>query len=388
MPPPLTIAPQQQPGSPTEQIEHQALRARVIAFYLPQFHPIPENDAWWGKGFTEWTNVRRARPLFEGHEQPKRPAELGYYDLRSPEVRSAQAQLAADHGIEGFCYWHYWFAGRRLLEQPFQEVLRSGQPQLPFCLGWANESWTGSWRNEPYKIYLEQTYPGPEDDRAHFEFLLRAFRDPRYIKVDGKPLLYIYRPLKIPHSRTLFENWRRWSIAEGLPGLFIVGRNMFDYRDASSLGLDGCVVEPLGVRFSESRWRDRVTAMAWSVCNRMSLAGPRVVDYQAAIQYLRPQFDHVNTECFPCVYPNWDNTPRVGRRGLVLHRSTPQVFAAHLEAAMKSIEARTAEHRLMFVKSWNEWGEGNYLEPDEANGEAYLRVLASVLSVSSDSSQP
>jgi hypothetical protein len=377
--PPPTISSQLSTSAPPGQIEPQAPRARVIAFYLPQFHRIPENDAWWGEGFTEWTNVRRARPLFEGHEQPKRPAELGYYDLLSPEVRSAQARMAASHGIEGFCYWHYWFAGRRLLERPFEEVLRTGEPSLPFCLGWANESWTGSWRNEPYRIFLEQTYPGPKDNRAHFDFLLRAFRDPRYIKVDGKPLLYIYRPLKIPHSQALFETWRRWAMAEGMPGLFIVGKNMFDYRDPSSLGLDGCVVEPLGVRFSNSRYRDLATGLLWSVRNRLSWGGPRVIEYQEATKWLRPQFEDLGAECFPCAYPNWDNTPRVGKRGLVLNRSTPEAFGSHLEMAVQSVAMRPTDHRLVFLKSWNEWGEGNFLEPDLANSKSYLTMLKKVI---------
>ncbi len=352
-----------------------APRARVIAFYLPQFHPIPENDAWWGNGFTEWTNVRGARPLFEGHDQPKIPSALGYYDLRDSQTRQAQAALAACHGVEGFCYWHYWFAGRRLLERPFEEVLRTGEPDFPFCLGWANESWTGAWRNEPYKIFLEQTYPGKDDERAHFNSLLRAFQDSRYIKVDGKPLLYIYRPLKIPESQKLFERWRLWASREGLPGLYIVGKNMFDYNEATHLGLDACVLEPLGVRFSRSALIDRFTGVYWSVLKRMSWGGPRVQDYSNLTELFAPNLTKTNMHAFPCVYPNWDNTPRVGRRGLVLHNSTPEAFSIHLEAALQAVASRAPDHRLVFIKSWNEWGEGNYMEPDSRHGLAYLQAL-------------
>jgi hypothetical protein len=364
-----------QPNSQPLDSPAPSRRARIIAFYLPQFHPIPENDAWWGKGFTEWTNVTAARPLFPGHVQPKRPTVLGMYDLREPEVRWAQAELARAHGVEGFCYWHYWFAGRRLLEKPFQEVLQTGEPNFPFCLGWANESWTGAWKNQPSKILLEQTYPGTADARAHFDFLLSAFSDNRYIKVDGKPLLYIYRPLKIPNSRELFEKWRDWAIYEGFPGLFIVGKNIFDFRDGMARGLDGVVMEPLGVRFSAHRTLDLAGRWIWGIRNRLHFGGPRVVSYQSIIHHLRPTLDHANIECFPCVYPNWDNTPRVGRRGLVLSNPTPESFSEHLEDAIHCVEGRTAQHRLVFLKSWNEWGEGNYVEPDSEHGEAYLKKI-------------
>ena len=165
--------------------------ARLIAFHLPQFHPIPENDEWWGKGFTEWTNTGKAKPLFPGHDQPKVPTDLGYYDLRLPEARKAQADLARKYGVEGFCYYHYWFGGKRLLERPVNEIIASGEPDFPFCLCWANESWTGIWHGAPRRMLMEQTYPGEADHRAHFEYLLTAFRDKRYITVDGRPRFVI-----------------------------------------------------------------------------------------------------------------------------------------------------------------------------------------------------
>ena len=193
---------------------------RTIAFYLPQFHPVPENDAWWGKGFTEWTNVARATPLFEGHYQPHVPADLGFYDLRLPEAREAQAALARQYGIEGFCYYHYWFGnGRRILERPFDEVLASGKPDLPFCLCWANQSWSGVWYGAPNRILLEQTYPGDDDARAHFALLLKALNDPRYIRVDGKPLLLIFDVARLPAPSHLTRLWRQCAEEAGLPGL-------------------------------------------------------------------------------------------------------------------------------------------------------------------------
>src|SRR3989304_6840857 len=191
---------------------NQHRRARLIAHYLPQFHPIPENDEWWGKGFTEWTNVTKAKPLFEGHYQPFRPADLVFYDLRLPDVRLSQAELAKAYGIEAFCYWLYWFGGRRLLERPFNEVLESGQPDFPFCLGWANDSWTGIWHGCADKVLMEQTYPGPGDEETHFYALLPAFSDKRYLTIDGKPLFLISKPYRLPEPNRFLDHWRELAV--------------------------------------------------------------------------------------------------------------------------------------------------------------------------------
>src|SRR6266404_281138 len=196
---------------------------RAIAFHLPQFHPVLENDEWWGKGFTEWTNAAKAKPMFRGHYQPHVPADLGFYDLRVPETRAAQAQLARDYGIEAFCYYHYWFAGKRIIERPFNEVLASGQPDFPFCLCWANQTWTGIWHGAPNRILIEQTYPGPEDHIAHFRALESAFHDPRYVRVDGKPVFIIYSPTELPDARRTTDLWRDLARKSGLNDLFLVG---------------------------------------------------------------------------------------------------------------------------------------------------------------------
>ncbi|MSL46583.1 lipopolysaccharide biosynthesis protein, partial [Escherichia coli] len=217
------------------------VKARVIAFYLPQFHPTPENDKWWGKGFTEWTNVGKAKPLFKGHYQPRVPADLGYYDLRMPEIREAQAEMAREAGIEGFCYWHYWFGnGRQILESPFNEVLTSGKPDFPFCLGWANESWTNkSWEAGTHKvketILLEQIY-NKTDHEKHFMALLSAFRDKRYITVDGKPLFLIFKPLNIPDVTSFITLWQNMAKENGLKGIYFVGirQNMDSFSNIIS----------------------------------------------------------------------------------------------------------------------------------------------------------
>ena len=193
-------------------------RARVLAFYLPQFHPIPENDEWWGRGFTEWRNVAKARPLYGRHYQPRIPADLGMYDLRVPETRAAQADLARAYGVEAFCYWHYWFAGRRILERPFNDVLRMKEPNFPFCLAWANQTWTGIWHGLHDKILIEQTYPGREDYIAHFRAVLPAFLDDRYVRVDGKPLFYVYVPKELPNSREFTDLWRELALEAGFNG--------------------------------------------------------------------------------------------------------------------------------------------------------------------------
>lgn len=354
-------------------------KARVIAFYLPQFHPIPENDAWWGKGFTEWTNVTRARPLFSGHVQPNFPADLGFYDLRLSETRIAQANMAASYGIEGFCYWHYWFAGRRLLERPFDEVLESKQPDFPFCLGWANESWTGIWNNDPSRMLMEQTYPGIEDDRAHFNYLLKAFSDHRYITVDGKPLLFIYKPLKLPDAKRRLERWREFAHQAGLKGLYIIGNNQLDYNLVEPLGLDAAVVTTLGVITTKNAILNKAKWAYWGFRKKLQLGGPRTIPYCEAIDHLIPNLSSFKFNAYPCVYPNWDTTPRSGRRGLVLTNSTPALFEKHMLSAVGSVASRDDQHRIVFLKSWNEWAEGNYMEPDTRWGHEYLKSLQRAL---------
>jgi hypothetical protein len=376
--------------------------ARLIAFYLPQFHPIPENDSWWGKGFTEWTNVTKAQPLFRGHYQPRLPADLGFYDLRVPEVREAQAKLARSAGIEGFCYWHYWFSGKRILERPFNEVLRLKEPDFPFCLGWANHSWTGIWHGAPNKTLIAQTYGGRADYEAHFHEVLEAFHDRRYIRVDGNPVFVIFKPTALPATREFIALWQSLAARNGLPGIHFIAH--VGYRDQpydyKSNGFSGMIAyDSLAVSFLNTWQRahkiyDKLNCeeggmqlrsmkpytWAKTICLigqnslKARLQMPNVVEYEEAMLY---SLQHAKAEagCYPCVLPNWDHSPRAGKKALIFHNSTPELFRQHLRKALSLVTGRSADDRLVFVKSWNEWAEGNYLEPDMRFGHAYLNVI-------------
>ncbi len=346
-------------------------KARVIAFYLPQFHPTPENDEFWGKGFTEWTNVGKAKPLFKGHYQPHVPADLGYYDLRLPESRQAQAEMAKEYGVEGFCYWHYWFGdGKRILERPFDEVLESGKPDFPFCVGWANETWSGIWHGEANKVLIEQKYPGRDDYRRHFLSLVKAFKDPRYIKVDGKPVVYIYRPHLIPDATAFFEEWRGMANEHGLPGIYFVGHCLqFEQKDEIlKLGFDA-------VNISRMFDIERLTTskIKRGMLHRI-LKKLRVYDYEKASAYFVGEEEKA-LDCIPTIIPNWDNSPRSGGKAYIMVNSTPRKFQNHVKQVLKTIEHKPEEAALVFLKSWNEWAEGNYVEPDLVHGRGYLEAL-------------
>jgi Glycosyltransferase WbsX len=359
---------------------------RAIAFYLPQFYPIPENDAWWEPGYTEWTNVTRARRLFRGHFQPNLPADLGFYDLRVPEVREAQAELARRHGLEGFCYWHYWFGnGRRILERVFSEVLETGKPDFPFCLGWANESWSGVWHGAPDRILIEQQYPGIHDYEAHFKSVLPAFRDRRYICVDGKPLFLVYKPWLIPNFAEFCALWKRMAIDSGLPGLHLVGiaRNRETLRD----GFDASVSSSPDVQIDRMprglmrRIGDRVSRQIFGkqsldALKRDLFGIPRNRKYRdvadSCLTEPIPDYE------YPVVVSNWDNTPRSGINGMVLKDSSPEAFAALLRRACRLVKGRDPQRRILFIKSWNEWAEGNYLEPDLRFGLRFLLSMKEV----------
>jgi len=351
-----------------------SLAARLIAFHLPQFHPTPENDAWWGKGFTEWTNVARAKPLYPGHYQPHVPADLGFYDLRLPEARHAQAELAREHGVEGFCYYHYWFGdGRRILERPVNEILASGEPDFPFCLCWANHSWNTVWQGTN-EMLMEQTYPGWDDHAAHFDWLLQAFTDPRYIKLDGKPIFVIWSPEDIPDVQRVMEFWRDRAAKAGLPGLHLIGISHYSPNwDPRVVGMDASAMEVLPNKDGHQPLRYQLPCKM-----RALLEGRRneltIWDYEEVIPLLLRR-NKVDWPDYPVALPNWDNTPRSGARGLVMHNATPELFQRHFQEALSRVATRPPEERIVFLKAWNEWAEGNYVEPDQKWGRAYLDAI-------------
>jgi hypothetical protein len=361
---------------------------RLIAFYLPQYHPIPENDRWWGPGFTEWRNVARARPLFRGHEQPHEPGELGYYDLRAPETRIAQAELARAHGISGFCYYHYWFSGKRLLERPFDEVLASGQPDFPFCLCWANHSWTRRWFGAG-EVLQEQRY-SRADIQAHARWLVRAFEDRRYLRIDQRPVFVVYRPRDLPTAAHAIAEFRNTWAHAGIPEPYLIGADAFcPGTDCRHLGFDATLsFEPKfgalpGANVDGLNWRRLWHNIKLGVASaRLRLYDER--DARRRMAVLRAQAEQTSgAVAYPCTYVRWDNTPRRATDGIVMVNQRPEHFEWALDqataAVSRAVVAGSLPDRLVFVDAWNEWGEGNHLEPDVRYGRAYLEACLRVV---------
>jgi len=346
---------------------------KILAFYLPQYHPIPENDIWWGKGFTEWTNTAKAKPLFFGHKQPHLPSDLGFYDLRVPESRIAQAGLAREYGIDGFIYWHYWFGnGRQLLELPFNETLKTGKPDFPFCLAWANHSWIGKWHGLKDDMLFEQKYPGKEDYTAHFLHLIEAFRDERYIKINNKPVFIIYSPDDIPETHRFLDLWQELAIKHGFNGIHFIAINN-NLSDHGKDGFEGHTVHQPAHYLSvyERNLYPRISGFF----KRHSLGTfPFVLNYARLISRYRFN-DFPDKNFIPTIIPNWDTTPRLNTMGWVFHKSTPELFKKHFQNAMKFVNEQQGDHKMIFIKSWNEWAEGNYLEPDQQWGLEYLQSI-------------
>ena len=350
---------------------------QIIAYYLPQFHAIPENDEWWGKGYTEWASVRNARPLFKGHQQPVEPGELGYYNLLDADVRERQAQLAREAGVAGFCYWHYWFGGKQLLEQPLQQVIASGKPDFPFCIGWANESWKAkTWLDQqtaPDKMLMEQTY-SYEDDEAHFAAIEPILRDPRYIQIDGKPLLMVYRPLDLPDGKAWTAHWQQMAKKAGFNGLFLLGHSLFAHEaeKVTGLGFDAVNVVPIGdVKRSVLLALRHLPTFVRYLLGKSPLA----YAYKNAIRLFHTPVMQ-REQVVPTILPNWDHSPRSRMKALIIKDSTPQLFKKHVEAVKCIVDKKS--NPLVMLKSWNEWGEGNYMEPDRRWGRQYIDVLGEI----------
>ena len=355
---------------------------KLIAFHLPQFHSIPENDSWWGEGFTEWTNVRKSRSLYRGHVQPVVPLGRNYYNLTDPMARQWQADLARRYGIHGFCYYHYWFRGKKLLEA----ILESGQPDFPFCFSWANETWTRRWDGGSNEVLIQQEYGDEPDWKRHFEYLLPFFRDPRYIRHEGKPVFLVYLPKFFREIPRWIDCWDRWARESGLPGIYLV---------KTLTAQDPVVGDPGFSAFASFEpwltvWRRRGILMdrkmqirkrllhaqkSLRLCHR---ATPFVFGYDEIWRRMltRP---YAQGE-FRGAFVAWDNTPRLGENAKIVHGATPEKFGRYLAPQIAAAAQEGAP--FLFINAWNEWAEGAHLEPDERHGHAYLEQVSAALASS------
>lgn len=362
-------------------------KVKVIAFYLPQFHPIKENNEWYGKGFTEWTNVAKAKPLFKGHYQPRIPADLGFYDLRLPQVREEQVALAKQAGISAFCYYHYWFAGKQIMEGPLNAIIETKKPDFPFCICWANASWYKKEWNPNTKILenemtMEQTYPGDKDIEDHFYALLPAFKDKRYYRIDNKPVFFIYQVQLLPDFSHFKRKWEHLAKQNGIEGFFYVTYTT-EIGQIQSPVLSQCDAIVLSlINHAANKGKH---SLLFSLKNK--IMGPiknmlhipkGVIDYSEAIQFLTDEVER-QENVFPVIVPNWDHTARRGYAALIFHNSTPALFKKHVKNALKLIARKSDERKVLFLKSWNEWAEGNYMEPDLVFKDGYIRALREAL---------
>lgn len=355
---------------------------QTIAIHLPQFYPFVENDAWWGKGFTEWTNVTKAKPLFKGHYQPHLPADMGFYDLRLPQSLEDQASLAAAYGIDGFCFYHYWFNGKRLLDKPLDNMLSTGKPDFPFMLCWANENWTRKWDGNSQEVLMKQEY-NHDDDRAHIRFLCEHFfSDPRYIKVDGKPFFLVYRPQLLPDLRNTLAIWQEEALRLGWNGLHLGYAQSFGINTPpAELGFDCAVdfqpnfnvaerirIPPIHKLLKRLRMRRSVhyTNNLFSYrryVNKMTAAPPLPADV------------------YPGITPMWDNTARRTQDAYIMTDSTPEAYGVWLKNIVSKYNKVDAPHKFIFINAWNEWAEGNHLEPCQKWGRKYLEATREALSM-------
>jgi hypothetical protein len=364
---------------------------KLIAFYLPQYHPIPENDRWWGEGFTDWVNVAKARPLFHGHHQPRVPhAHLGYYNPLDAGTLEFQAKIAREHGVHGFCFYHYWFNGKLLLERPLQLLMSRLDIDLPYCVCWANEPWTRAWDGKEKDVLMPQSYGGEQEWAEHFNYLLPAFRDPRAIRVGGMPLLLVYRIASIPNVNAMLRYWRKLAVEAGLPGLHVVSMLTGFTRngelanmevDAACEFLPNYILRPKATDFLGPGLKIGLHMRTLKKYTRMLDHLVTKVDYDAAwrralgIRKTRPIQ-------YRGAFVSWDNSPRKGTRGMILAKSEPKRYEHWLARQLARAVADPNQEPLVFINAWNEWAEGAYLEPDEKNGYAYLEATRKAVEMS------
>lgn len=363
---------------------------QFLAYYLPQFHPIPENDMWWGKGFTEWTNVTKAEPLFKGHYQPILPGELGFYDLRVSEIQEQQANLAKEYGVDGFIYYQYWFGnGKMLLEKPAETMLENKNIKLPFCFCWANETWKGVAHGlDNSNVLIEQTYQGEQGYKSYFDYLLPFFKDKRYIKVNNKPMFHIYKLNDIPDLEVFLGVFNQLAIENGFDGIWLVGT----HANSNTVTTNPQIYGQVGIDvFSSMRYEQAFRFRSGTFLRKVELklfkkfglsfvkSNLIVLDYKIAVEKLRVNF--INKKYIACVFPNWDNSARSGNNAMIFKNATPEYWKQHLKIALEELEKNKENPRFIIIKSWNEWAEGNYLEPDAKFGRRWLEVVKEIKAV-------
>lgn len=364
------------------------MSVKPIALYLPQYHPIPENDLWWGEGFTEWTNVRKATPQFSGHYQPHIPRELGYYDLRQLSVMEAQAELAKAHGVYGFCYYHYWFNGKLLLQQPLEQMLAAKKPNMPFCLCWANENWSRRWDGREQDLLMKQHYSA-DDDREHIRYLIRYFRDDRYIKIHGKPVLIMYRPELHPTIKNAAEVWREEVRRAGFDGLYLINvENFTNGVNPDAYGFDAAMEFAPDFRCHGPKYLKRFPAsyLIMKFLHKLGLCKSgffdnQVYSYDALVENMLKKAPATYKQ-FRTVCPSWDNSARRKQNATIFHGATPQEFEEWVrKIACYTAERFESDEQFLFVNAWNEWGEGCHLEPDQRFGLDFLQALKNGLDI-------
>ncbi len=353
---------------------------KVIAMYLPQYHTFKENDEWWGQGFTEWTNVKKSRPLYKGHLQPRIPYEENYYDLSDENVMKQQMEMAVKYKVDGFCFYHYWFEGKKLMEKPVERLLTEQKVSLPFCLCWANEAWTRTWDgNEGAKqILISQQYGSQEDWESHFRYLNLFFQHDQYIKVNGKPMFVIYNSSKIKQKREMYIRWNQLAREMGYDGLYILNIRRSINGEIPFYG-DGIVdFEPHASLFRMSQEeRSQMTRIYRG--NRIDNRGVRyhVLDYEKFCEHMVKRYTASDSNHFLGFFAGWDNTPRRGiNTELIFENNTPQNFEKYFEIQYK--RSMELNNKFLFINAWNEWGEGTCLEPDQEYGFSYLEAVKKV----------
>lgn len=354
---------------------------KILAFYLPQYHCIPENDKWWGDGFTEWTNTSKAKPLFKGHNQPREPYDGNYYNLLNEGTRRWQADLAKKYNIYGFCYYHYWFNGKMLLEKPLEQVIELGEPDLPFCVCWANESWTRAWDGGEKQVLIAQEYGNKNDWKEHFNYLLKLFKDKRYILIDNKPLLVIYRTSNICCCDEMIEYWNGLALQNGFNGIYFTEMLTSYQKKSYSIHSEALIeMEPMYTLNFELpityRIRRKIKRGFSKLLNTNTL---NTFDYDFVwnniINRKRTKSDK---KIFPGAFVDWDNSPRKGKNGVVFKGASPEKFEKYLAKQIQRVN-KVCNSDFIFINAWNEWAEGTYLEPDTKNGYSYLEAVREAL---------